>query len=488
MFQDLLPYICTFPECKDELRQFPTRQAWADHEFKEHRMYQVWECSLCSLEFSQSTEWEDHCRESHPQCFSESRISTTISAVCRMKSKSPEEEKCYLCNTRPSTTRRAFITHIGKHLEEVALMALSREDADECGSTLDSHDDTNRPDWEQVSRSFKQKKSVLSQSEDIENWAKAAADTMSRTLHQTMDGNTRLSNDQLKILRRNGINPEHLSHAQFASFQAQSPAIQEKSIQVYAQNLRNQTKGLSRVDMEDQASRMMQSDLDTDREPFEADTDLATDMLRRNGINPEQLSQAQLASFLAQSPSIREESIQLYLRNQTQDHHQSLSRVGMKNQASPMMQLSLEPKLVLEESKEESGEYDDPKKEMESKERAGKRFGEARRNTPSLATQPSSGAPPNLTSPPSKNHVCLYPSCEAVFTNAYRLDLHRGMHFSATTKRFNCQYASVCGRSGEKTDMRKGGFTTEDQFIEHLRKVHGEDIVKGRKVGYIDYV
>lgn len=54
-------------------------------------------------------------------------------------------------------------------------------------------------------------------------------------------------------------------------------------------------------------------------------------------------------------------------------------------------------------------------------------------------------------------------------------------HFPATAKRYDCQYASVCGRHGEKTDKRKGGFTREDHYTEHLRKVHGEDIAKGRK-------
>ena len=39
------------------------------------------------------------------------------------------------------------------------------------------------------------------------------------------------------LLMNNGINPGNLSDSQFASFQQQNPAVQQKSIQVYAQNL-----------------------------------------------------------------------------------------------------------------------------------------------------------------------------------------------------------------------------------------------------------
>ena len=40
-----------------------------------------------------------------------------------------------------------------------------------------------------------------------------------------------------QLLLHNGINPGNLSDSQFASFQQQNPAVQQKSIQVYAQNL-----------------------------------------------------------------------------------------------------------------------------------------------------------------------------------------------------------------------------------------------------------
>ena len=77
---------------------------------------------------------------------------------------------------------------------------------------------------------------------------------------QMMDMNANQAN---QMLVKNGINPEQLSQDQFASFQAQNPQIQQKSIQVYAQNLaRNQRQGMPRQGMAGQDSPMMQPGFD----------------------------------------------------------------------------------------------------------------------------------------------------------------------------------------------------------------------------------
>ena len=66
-----------------------------------------------------------------------------------------------------------------------------------------------------------------------------------------------------QLLVKNGINPEALSPAQFASFQSQNPAIQEKSVHVYTQNLaRGRGQGVPRSGMAGQDSPMMQPGFD----------------------------------------------------------------------------------------------------------------------------------------------------------------------------------------------------------------------------------
>ena len=43
--------------------------------------------------------------------------------------------------------------------------------------------------------------------------------------------------DAERLLMNSGINPANLSESQFASFQAQNPTVQQKSIQIYMDNL-----------------------------------------------------------------------------------------------------------------------------------------------------------------------------------------------------------------------------------------------------------
>ena len=61
------------------------------------------------------------------------------------------------------------------------------------------------------------------------------------------------------LLVNSGINPANLSDTQFASFQQQQPAVQQKSIQVYAQNLsKSQREGMSKAGgISDEDSPMM---------------------------------------------------------------------------------------------------------------------------------------------------------------------------------------------------------------------------------------
>lgn len=67
-----------------------------------------------------------------------------------------------------------------------------------------------------------------------------------------------------QLLMQSGINPGTLSELQFASFQQQNPAVQQKSIQVYAQNLaRNQQRqSMSKPGMQGPGSPMTQSGLE----------------------------------------------------------------------------------------------------------------------------------------------------------------------------------------------------------------------------------
>ena len=66
------------------------------------------------------------------------------------------------------------------------------------------------------------------------------------------------------MLMQSGINPNSLSEHQFAAFQQQNPQVQQKSIQVYAQNLakNQQRQSMSKPGVQGHGSPMMQPGLD----------------------------------------------------------------------------------------------------------------------------------------------------------------------------------------------------------------------------------
>ncbi len=67
------------------------------------------------------------------------------------------------------------------------------------------------------------------------------------------------------MLMQGGINPGSLSEPQFVAFQQQNPAVQQKSIQVYAQNLAKtqQRQSMSKPGMQGHGSPIMQSGLES---------------------------------------------------------------------------------------------------------------------------------------------------------------------------------------------------------------------------------
>lgn len=93
-----------------------------------------------------------------------------------------------------------------------------------------------------------------------------------------------------QLLISNGINPGNLSESQFTSFQQQNPAVQAKSIQVYAQNLaKNQRDSMSKAGgMSDQGSPMMAPgmDLGVGGPDFYAGANSVAAMQMRNGGVP----------------------------------------------------------------------------------------------------------------------------------------------------------------------------------------------------------
>ena len=124
VFSDLTSYLCTFDECQHKLRSFPSRSSWADHEFQEHRLNRYWACPECLEKSCSTLDWEHHLHDVHKQKFSGPNLVAARNIACRISPKRAEEEECPLCRVVLGKTRRAFVKHVSRHMEDIALMAL----------------------------------------------------------------------------------------------------------------------------------------------------------------------------------------------------------------------------------------------------------------------------------------------------------------------------------------------------------------------------
>ena len=131
MFADLSPYICTFANCDMELAKFPTRVAWAEHEFSEHRVIRWWECFECTKKCHSEIEWKEHLECRHKRTFIGAKYHVAEKMALKKRAKAAATEECPLCQVTLERSRREFVKHVGKHMEEIALAALPREVDDE---------------------------------------------------------------------------------------------------------------------------------------------------------------------------------------------------------------------------------------------------------------------------------------------------------------------------------------------------------------------
>lgn len=145
VFADLRPYLCTFANCEDELTQFPTRAAWSDHEFAEHRIIQQWSCPECPKVYTCTADWENHLQRDHQCAFTGSKLQVALGMALHRKSRTAENEECPLCRTMPGKPRRAFIKHVGRHMEDIALMALPRSPENDSDEGSISSDEISTP-------------------------------------------------------------------------------------------------------------------------------------------------------------------------------------------------------------------------------------------------------------------------------------------------------------------------------------------------------
>lgn len=127
---------------------FPTRKSWFEHELTQHRICHDLKCHLCSTRFTAENTLSEHFQLKHDLSQRHSKLLAASSRAKSSERVSAKEEQCPLCLQSEWSDQRKFVTHLGRHLEEIALSVLPREvdsDSDQRSDDCGTSEDTDAP-------------------------------------------------------------------------------------------------------------------------------------------------------------------------------------------------------------------------------------------------------------------------------------------------------------------------------------------------------
>lgn len=131
VYQDLAPYTCTVVSCPSSGRDmFGSRRAWVEHEFQQHLAERVWSCGACSARLATKDAFLQHIERNHPEHTAvESQIAAKATENIGWRMKSPLS--CPFCAKGLDPLLHVYAKHVGRHLEQIALIALRIHSSDE---------------------------------------------------------------------------------------------------------------------------------------------------------------------------------------------------------------------------------------------------------------------------------------------------------------------------------------------------------------------
>jgi len=122
VFRDLRPYVCTFDSCTKPNHLFETRHDWYDHEVQHHR--REWYCAECTVTFSTSSGFTHHLKEIHRAFLRDERDVSALVGGCERAMSGPQQ--CPLCVGRSEHASQQLRSHLGRHMQQLALFTLPR--------------------------------------------------------------------------------------------------------------------------------------------------------------------------------------------------------------------------------------------------------------------------------------------------------------------------------------------------------------------------
>ncbi|KAI0454723.1 hypothetical protein F5B21DRAFT_524327 [Xylaria acuta] len=137
VIRDLQPYICLAPFCLAQHHKFSRRSDWSHHMEQVH--WRLWRCFCRHHEaFHDAEEFQCHLRKAHLNDLTLQQ-QETFEQMCSQVDLSKAVGPCPLCVEVHISSATQYYTHIGHHLEQLALFALPQiaNEDDKSGSQND---------------------------------------------------------------------------------------------------------------------------------------------------------------------------------------------------------------------------------------------------------------------------------------------------------------------------------------------------------------
>ncbi|KAI0183940.1 hypothetical protein EV127DRAFT_445570 [Xylaria flabelliformis] len=122
VFRDLQPYVCLASSCLAQYHRFSRRSDWFHHMKEAH--WRLWRCYCgCQEAFDNAEEFHCHLQKAHPNDLTIQQ-QDTFGQICCQVDLSKAVGPCPLCAEAYMSSATQYGTHVGQHLEQLALFAL----------------------------------------------------------------------------------------------------------------------------------------------------------------------------------------------------------------------------------------------------------------------------------------------------------------------------------------------------------------------------
>ncbi|KAF2107478.1 hypothetical protein BDV96DRAFT_653819 [Lophiotrema nucula] len=126
IFRDLRPYVCTFDDCQTPDKQYQSRHDWVYHETQMHR--RQWVCEKHHTSFATKQGFINHIIESHQGSVTQEQLPV----LTEMSERAMDHMQIVSCPLCPDERQLQILhSHLGEHLEAIALFVLPNLEAEE---------------------------------------------------------------------------------------------------------------------------------------------------------------------------------------------------------------------------------------------------------------------------------------------------------------------------------------------------------------------